>query len=295
MTVSSKTGYAGIRPRRSMLYMPGANVRALEKARELPCDGIIFDLEDAVAADVKVSARGQVVAAIDAGGYGYRELIVRVNGLDTAWGADDVAAVASLPVHGLLFPKVETVAQVDQIVSTVNAAGGAQLPLWFMIETPLGVMDVRALSQRTDRLQCLVMGTSDLVKELRARHTASRVNIAYALQRCVLAARASGLDILDGVHLDFRNLESFLGACEQARAMGFDGKSLIHPTQIDVANEVFGYDSEAESHARAVLEVWEAAEAQGKGVAVLDGKLIENLHVAEAERTLALVQAISER
>lgn len=284
-----------IRPRRSVLYMPGANARALDKARTLPCDAIILDLEDAVAADAKAVARDQVVAAVSEGGYGYRELIVRVNGLDTPWGADDVQAVAGLPVQGLLFPKVETTAQIDDILAAVDAAGAQSLPLWFMVETPQGVLNIRDLALRTKRLSCLVMGTSDLVKELRARHTESRVNIAYALQHCVLVARACSLDILDGVHLDFRNQVSFRSACEQARAMGFDGKTLIHPTQVDLANEVFGYDAEAVTEARAVLAAWEAAQAEGKGVAVLDGKLIENLHAAEAQRTLAFAEALSTR
>jgi citrate lyase subunit beta/citryl-CoA lyase len=295
MRIAGEDAADRIRPRRSVLYMPGANARAMEKARELPCDGIIFDLEDAVAADAKATARAQVVAAVEAGAYGHRELIIRVNGLETPWGRDDVAAAAALPVQGLLFPKVESVRQVDQILTAVDGAGGRDLPLWFMIETPLGVLDVRELAQRTDRLRCLVMGTSDLVKELRAQHTASRANLAYVLQHCVLTARALGLDILDGVHLDFRNQESFRAACEQARAMGFDGKSLIHPSQIEAANEIFGYDETAVEHARAVLDVWAEARAQGRGVAVLDGKLIENLHVAEAERTLAFAQAIAER
>jgi citrate lyase subunit beta/citryl-CoA lyase len=272
--------------------MPGANARALDKARELPCDGIIFDLEDAVAADAKAVARDQVADAVARGGYGRRELIIRVNGLETPWGEDDVQAVAGLAVDGLLFPKVEAAAQIDHIVETVNAAGGERLPLWFMLETPQGVLDARELARQTERVSCLVMGTSDLVKELRARHTETRLNIAYALQHCVLAARACGVDILDGVHLDFRDLDSFRAACLQGRDMGFDGKTLIHPTQIDPANEVFGYDAEAVAHARAVLSAWEAALAEGKGVAVLDGKLIENLHAAEARRTLAFAAAL---
>ena len=295
MMQSDDSVATGIRPRRSVLYMPGANARALDKARELPCDAVIFDLEDAVAADAKAVARDQVVAAVSHGGYGYRELVVRVNGLDTPWGADDVQAVAGLPVQGLLFPKVETTAQIDDILAVVDAAGAQSLPLWFMVETPQGVLDIRDLALRTERLSCLVMGTSDLVKELRARHTESRVNIAYALQHCVLVARACSLDILDGVHLDFRNQVSFRSACEQARAIGFDGKTLIHPTQVDLANEVFGYDAEAVAEARAVLAAWEAAQAEGKGVAVLDGKLIENLHAAEAQRTLAFAEALSTR
>lgn len=283
------------RPRRSVLYMPGANARALAKARELPCDSVIFDLEDAVAVEAKESARASVVAALEEGGYGYRERVVRVNGLDTPWGADDVAAVAGLEVDALLFPKVETAAQIDDIVAAVDGSGGTTVPLWFMVETPLAVLDVQTLAARTRRLKVLVMGTSDLVKELRARHTEGRGNLAYALERCVLVARALGLDVLDGVHLDFRNEAAFRAACEQGRDMGFDGKTLIHPTQVGPANDVFGYDTEAISHARRVLEVWQAATAEGKGVAVLDGQLIENLHAAEAERVLAFARAIDNR
>ena len=286
---------SAIKLRRSMLYMPGANQRALAKARELPCDGIIFDLEDAVAVDVKAQAREQVAAAIREGGYGYRELVVRVNSLDTPWGADDVAAFARMPVDGMLFPKVETTAQVDLILAAVDEAGARDLPLWFMIETPLAILDVRAIALRTPRLRCLVMGTSDLVKELRAQHTPDRGNIAFALQQCVTVARACGLDILDGVHLDFRNEASFRQVCEQGRGMGFDGKTLIHPTQVDAANEIFGFDAAAIEHAGRVLEAWRAAVAAGKGVAELDGKLIENLHAAEAERVLSFARTLAAR
>ena len=282
-------------PRRSVLYMPGANERAMDKARSLDCDSIIFDLEDAVAADAKAAAREKVCAAVTAGGYGHRELIVRVNGPDTPWGLADLAAVSRLPVDALLFPKVETAAQVREIEAAVDRAGGGSLPFWLMIETPRGVLDVREVADASARIAVLVMGTSDLVKELRASHTADRHNLVYALQYCVLAARAAGVDILDGVHLDFRNLESFRMLCEQGRAMGFDGKTLIHPTQVDIANEVFGFDAEAVADARAVLAAWEAARAAGKGVAELDGRLIENLHAAEAERVLAFARAIEGR
>jgi len=283
------------RPRRSVLYMPGANARALEKARSLPCDGLIFDLEDAVAADAKELARSNVVSALEQGDYGHRERIVRVNALDTPWGAADVAAVARLGIDGVLFSKVETVAQVDAAITALDAAGGRSVAVWFMVETPLAVLDVRRLAAHNARLAVLVMGTSDLVKELRARHTEDRYNLAFALQHCVLAARALGLDLLDGVHLDFRNEASFRAACRQARDMGFDGKSLIHPAQVEPANEIFGYDDAAVAHARRVLEVWQAAQAQRKGVAVLDGQLIENLHAAEAERVLALARALRGR
>jgi len=282
-------------PRRSVLYMPGANQRAMEKARSLPCDGIIFDLEDAVAESAKAEAREAVATMIEAGGYGYRELVVRVNGLDTPWGADDVAMAARLPVNALLFPKVDSREQLSHIEAAVDAAGGRELPLWLMIETPKGVLDVRGVAASSPRVRCLVLGTSDLVKELRARHTPSRVNLAYALQHCVLAARSLGIDVLDGVHLDFRNLESFAAACEQGRDMGFDGKTLIHPSQVEPANRIFGYSEEDVADARAVMAAWEAAQAAGKGVAELDGRLIENLHAAEAERVLAFAAAIAGR
>ncbi|MEJ2090297.1 MAG: CoA ester lyase, partial [Gammaproteobacteria bacterium] len=194
-----------------------------------------------------------------------------------------------------LFPKVERAAQLGEIEAAVDAAGGTGLPLWVMIETPLGVLDVREVVAGSDRVRVLVMGTSDLVKELRATHIESRQNLSLALQHCLLVARAAGLDILDGVHLDFRNLDSFEAACRQGRAMGFDGKTLIHPSQIDLANSVFGFSGEAVADARAVLEVWRAAQAAGKGVAELDGRLIENLHAAEAERVLAFAAALEAR
>lgn len=282
-------------PRRSVLYMPGANERAMEKAKSLDCDAIIFDLEDAVAADAKVEARAKVAAMVNGGGYGYRELIVRINGLDTPWGKDDLSMAATLPVHALLFPKVESVAQVENIVAAVDSCAARPLPIWVMIETPKGVLDVREVASASSRVQCLVIGTSDLVKELRAEHTSSRSNLAFALQHCVLAAREAGVDVLDGVHLDFRNLDSFREACEQGQAMGFDGKTLIHPSQVEGANSVFGYGDDDIEDAHAVLEVWAAAQAEGKGVAELEGRLIENLHAAEAERVLAFSQALSQR
>jgi citrate lyase subunit beta/citryl-CoA lyase len=275
--------------------MPGANERAMEKARTLDCDGIIFDLEDAVAAGAKAEARESVRRMLSEGGYGHRELVVRVNGLDTPWGLDDLAVAARLPVDALLLPKVESAAQVREIEAALDDAGGGELPLWLMIETPLGVLDVREVAAASSRIRVLVMGTSDLVKELRASHIESRQNLTLALQHCLLVARAADLDILDGVHLDFRNLESFRETCLQGRSMGFDGKTLIHPTQIELANEVFGFSSEALAEARAVLEVWEAAKAAGKGVAELDGRLIENLHAAEAERVMAFAAALAER
>jgi citrate lyase subunit beta/citryl-CoA lyase len=275
--------------------MPGANERAMEKARTLDCDGIIFDLEDAVAADMKAVAREAVAAKVTEGGYGHRELAIRVNGLDTPWGTDDLEMAARLPVNALVFPKVESANQVEQIQAAVDRAGGTEIPLWLMIETPIGVLDVREVVSASDRVQVLVMGTSDLVKELRATHTDARHNLSLALQHCLLVARSAGLDIVDGVHLDFRNLDSFRESCVQGRAMGFDGRTLIHPSQIDIANEVYGFSEAAVADARAVLKVWQAAQAEGRGVVELDGRLIENLHASEAERILAFAAALDER
>ncbi len=281
-------------PRRSLLYMPGANTRAMEKARTLDMDTILFDLEDAVSPDVKDVAREQVVAVVAGGGFGHRELVVRANGLDTPWGMSDVAACAGLPLTAMLFPKVESLSQVQDIVRAMDDAGGGEVPVWIMVETPLGVLDLRQFADHP-RVAALVMGTSDLVKELRAQHTESRHNIDYALQHCVMVARLLGKDIFDGVHLDFRNETSFREVCLGGRAMGFDGKTLIHPGQIAIANEIFGYDQEEIEHARRLLLVWEAALAEGKGVAVLDGSLVENLHAAEAKRVVEFAEAMAER
>ena len=282
--------------RRSVLYMPGANPRAMEKARSLPCDGIIFDLEDAVAADAKSDARSMVQEAVSAGDYGYRELIVRVNGLDTPWGLDDLAVAARLPVDGLLFPKVESAAQVAEIQSAADAAGGAGLPLWLMIETPARHSQ-SAGGGGGFRADCRAGDGHPVIWSRNCAPATPRADTIWlwALQQTLLVARAHGLDALDGVHLDFRNLDSFRSTCEQGRAMGFDGRTLIHPTQIEPANEVFGFSDEAVADAHAVLEVWEAARAEGKGVGELDGRLIENLHAQEAQRVLAFATALAER
>jgi citrate lyase subunit beta / citryl-CoA lyase len=279
------------RPRRSVLYMPAANVRAMEKARELPCDTLIFDLEDAVAPDLKSTAREQLAAALRSGDYGHRERIVRVNGLDTPWGADDLAVVAELAVDAVLLPKIETSEQVHASMRLV----GETLPVWVMIETPRGVLAAEQIATSSDRLEALVMGTSDLVTELRARHTEDRQPLLPALAHCVLVARAFDRVVLDGVHLDFRNLESFERACRQARDLGFDGKTLIHPSQIDIANRAFGPTDDEIALARQIVAAWHDAQQAGKGVVVVNGKLVENLHAIEAERTLAFADALRQR
>ena len=272
------------RPRRSALYMPGANARALEKARALAADALILDLEDAVAPDAKALARAQVVAALDEGGFGRHEVVVRVNALDTPWGEDDLVALGGVRLDGIVVPKVETAGQIEAVCARL---GRADVPIWIMVETPKSILALESIVRDAPRADVLVMGTSDLVKALHARHTIGRAEVHGALAHCVLVARAYDRAALDGVHLDFRNLDSLRGACVQARDLGFDGKTLIHPTQIDVANEVFSPSAEDVAAARQIIAVWQEAQRQGKGVAVLDGRLIENLHVAEAERVLA--------
>ena len=273
-------------PRRSLLYMPGANSRALEKAKSIDCDVVIFDLEDAVSPESKTIARSQVKDAISGGDYGHRELVVRVNSLDSDWGRADIELFAGADIAAMLFPKVETIHQLEKIDQVLASAGGSNLRRWLMIETPAGVMQLESLVKHS-LVEAVILGTSDLVKELRATHTRSRNNIAYALQRSVLVARAGNVDIYDGVHLDYQNLDTLREACVAGREMGFDGKTLIHPSQVQVANEIFGYSLEDYENAKRVLEVWEKALEVGKGVAVLDGQLIENLHAEESRRVVS--------
>jgi len=273
--------------------MPAANARALEKAKALPVDGLIVDLEDAVAPDAKPAARTQAAAAIAAGGYGSREVTLRVNGLDTPWGTEDLAAAARAGAAAVVLPKVESAAQVQAAEARLAAAGApAELALWCMLETPAGVLRAAEIAAASPRLQCLVMGTSDLTKELNARHVPDRQPLLASLQLCLLAARAHGLAILDGVHLDLGDGEGFAAQCRQGRALGFDGKTLIHPSQVAAANAAFGPSPEEIEGARRIVAAYEAALAEGKGIAVLDGRLVENLHVAQARRTLALAAAI---
>ena len=286
---------ASPRPRRSVLYMPGSNTRALEKARGLPADGLILDLEDAVAPDAKAMARENVAAALAAGDYGQRELVVRVNGLATPWGFDDLAVAARMGADAVLLPKVEGADAVRQAEALLVAAGApSSLALWCMMETPLGVLHAEAIAAASPRVACLVMGTSDLAKDLHARHTRERLPMLTSLGLCLLAARAHGLAILDGVHLDLADDEGFAAACRQGRELGFDGKTLIHPKTIAAANATFAPSAEETAWARRVIAAHAEAEAAGKGVVLVDGKLIENLHVEDARRTVALAEQITE-
>jgi citrate lyase subunit beta/citryl-CoA lyase len=287
--------YAMFRPRRSVLYVPGSNPRALEKARGLGADGLIFDLEDAVAPAAKDEARAIVVAALAAGGYGARELVLRVNALDTPWGHADLAAAATMPINAVLLPKVEDAERVRISLALLNTLGARpDLPVWCMIETPLGVLEARAIAASSPRLEALVLGTSDLTADLHARPTPERSALLPALGLALLAARAYGKAILDGVHLDLADDAGFVAACRQGRDLGFDGKTLIHPNQIAAANAAFA-PSEAEiAWARRVIAAHAEATASGKGVVLVDGKLIENLHVENARRLLAVAQSIAE-
>ena len=280
-----------MRPRRSVLFMPGSNARALDKARTLPADALVLDLEDAVAPDVKEQARAQVLAAVRAGGYGRRELIVRTNALGTPWGRDDVAAAATAGVDAVLLPKVESAETVSAALDVL----GSGPAVWCMLETPRGILNAHAIAAASPRVAALVMGTSDLTKDLHARTTAGRGALVTSLQLCVLAARAAGISALDGVHLDLDDEAGFATACRQAADFGFDGKTLIHPKQVAMANEIFAPAAADVDWARRVIAAHADAVAHGRGVVVLDGRLIENLHVDDARRVLALAEAIAER
>ena len=285
---------ATVRPRRSVLYMPGSNARALEKARTLPADALILDLEDAVAPDAKESAREQVAAALRAGGYGSRETVIRVNGLATPWGHADLVAAATAGADAVLLPKVESADAVRHAEAVLDQAGApADLPLWCMLETPRGMLHAGEISAAGPRLGGLVMGTSDLAKELHAAHTPLRLPLITALGLCLLAARAHGLAILDGVFLDLQDEAGFAAACRQGRELGFDGKTLIHPKQIEPANQAFAPDAAEVAQARRIIDAHAEAMRQGRGVVVVDGRLIEHLHVAEARRQVELAEAIA--
>jgi citrate lyase subunit beta / citryl-CoA lyase len=282
-----------IRPRRSVLFMPGSNARALEKAKTLPADALIFDFEDAVAPDAKDTARQMVAETIRAGGYGKRELIVRVNALSTPWGDADLAAVATCGADAVLLPKVESSDAVQQALSILAEQGAPeQLAIWCMLETPRGILRAEDIAA-SPRVAALVMGTSDLTKELHARHTRERLPMLPSLGWCVLVGRAYGLAVLDGVHLDLNNDEGFEYACRQAAEMGFDGKTLIHPKTIATANRMFSPSPEDTESARKIIAAHAEATGQGRGVVVVDGRLIENLHVEEARRLVALAAVIA--
>jgi citrate lyase subunit beta / citryl-CoA lyase len=281
-----------IRPRRSALYVPGSNQRALDKARELDADVLIFDFEDGVAPDRKEDARRQVTAALKAGGF-KAERVIRINHPGTKLGAVDLKTAAVSGCDAVLLPKVETAQEVrDAALRLASAGAPPSMGIWCMIETPLGVLRVQDIAFSSPHLKCIVMGTSDLAKDLRARHTPDRLPVLTSLSLCVLAARASNLPILDGVHLDLEDEKGFLASCKQGAELGFDGKTLIHPKTIAGSNAAFGPTREEVDLAKRIIAAHAEALKKGQGVAVVDGTLVEQLHVESARRTVALAEAI---
>lgn len=278
-------------PYRSVLYMPGANARALEKARTLAADALILDLEDAVSPDRKAEARQLVAEALAAGGYGARRLLVRINGLDTEWGAADLEAAIAMRPHGILVPKVGSAAVLAQVAARMAPGTGTRI--WAMMETPLGILNAPQIAAATPLLEGLVLGTNDLLKDLGARPTPGRAALVPSLAQCLLAARAHGLVCVDGVFNAFKDEDGLRAECEQGRDLGFDGKTLIHPAQIATANAAFAPDEAEIDLARRQVAAFEDALASGSGVAVLDGRIVENLHVETARATLAKAEAIA--
>jgi citrate lyase subunit beta/citryl-CoA lyase len=279
------------RPRRSVLYMPSSNERALEKAKSIPCDGLILDLEDAVAPDAKAAARDAACAAAASGEYGAREVTIRINGAETEWHQDDLRAACAAGPAAIVVPKVGSA---DAVLQLVEAMAGHDAPeqtkLWAMLETPYAMLHAEEIASASDRLTVLVMGTNDLAKELFATHVPGRQPLLTGLGLCVLAARATGKAILDGVYNNVKDTDGFLEECRQGREMGFDGKTLIHPGQVEGANSAFAPSDEAVDEARGILQAWE--DGAGSGVVTHNGRMIENLHVESAQRTLTMHEAI---
>ncbi len=282
------------RPRRSMLYMPASNARALEKARTLAADVLIFDLEDAVSPAAKSEARHAAVAAAATKSYGAREILIRTNGLDTVWAQDDLVAAATSSADGVVLPKVSGAADITRAEAALRAAGARDdFAIWAMMESPRGVLCAEEAAAASPRLAGFIIGTNDLAKDLHCAHPADRAPMLYALQRCVMVARAYGLCAIDGVHMELDDDAGLAAACRQGRDLGFDGKSLIHPKQIAAANAAFS-PSEAElARAARIVAAYKEAAAKGSGVAVLDGRLVEGLHAREAERVIAQAEAIA--
>src|SRR3954453_6194247 len=289
-----------IRPRRSVLFMPGSNARAIEKARTLPADCVVLDLEDSVAPGGKEAAREQAMSAVADGGFGPRELVVRINGLDTEWWLDDVNAAAKAKPDAILIPKVSSPGHLEDVAERlVDISADQKIRIWAMMETPLAVLNAREIAAAAKdvetRLACLVLGTNDLAKETRARMLPGREPMRPWLMICVAAARAYGLDVIDGVYNDLDDADGLALECAAARDMGFDGKSVIHPSQIEAANAVFSPSAEEIAQARAIIAAFERPENQGRGVIMLDGRMVERLHVDMARRTVAIADAIAAR
>ena len=284
---------AALRPRRSVLYMPGANERALEKAQTIPADALILDLEDAVAPDAKAEARDRVCAAASSGAYGRREVAIRANGIGTIWHDDDLRAIAAAGPAAVVIPKIDSAADVHQIDKVLEAGGAPDhTRIWAMLETPIAVLSALEIASSSERLAVLVMGTNDLAKELQAAHVPGRQPLHQGLGLCLLAARATGKVILDGVYNDIKDDAGFLAECEQGRDLGFDGKTLIHPSQVAPCNQTYAPTQEEVAKAGEIIQAFEEAEAAGKGVLTVNGRMIESLHVEQARRVLAIAKSI---
>ena len=291
MTAATNTN---LRPRRSVLYMPGANERALEKAKAIPADALILDLEDAVAPDSKVEARANVCAAAQSGEYGYREIAIRVNSIGTEWHDDDLAAAAAAGPDAILVPKVDSANEVRSLEAALVAAGAPEhTKLWAMLETPNALLDAREIAAASDRLTVLVLGTNDIAKELQAIQIPGREPLLTAISLCLIGARAAGKVIIDGVFNDIKDPDGFHDECVRGRHLGFDGKTLIHPSQVEPCNEIWAPSAEAVEDARGLIATFDEAIAEGKGVVTYKGRMIENLHVEGARRVLALADAIA--
>ncbi|MBB4211998.1 citrate lyase subunit beta/citryl-CoA lyase [Rhodothalassium salexigens DSM 2132] len=287
---------SALRPRRSVLYMPASKERALEKAKTLDVDAIILDLEDAVAPAAKEAARAQAAGAVRDGGYGGRELVIRINGLDTPWGADDLTAAAEARPHAILVPKVSDAAMLEDVAGRLYTLDPAQeVALWAMMETPRGILNAAAIADATPRLTALVMGTNDLAKELHSRAMPDRQAMLTSLEMVVLAARAAGLAAIDGVFGDLNDDDGLARECAQGVGLGFDGKTLIHPKQLAAANTAFAPAADDIADARRIIEGWEREDGDAKGVVTVDGRMIEALHVDQARRLVALKDAIDAR
>lgn len=282
-----------VRPRRSVLYLPASNARAVEKARDIPADAVIFDLEDAVAPQAKPAARAQACAAITSGRYGSRELALRCNGLDTPWGAADLAAAAEAGPAAVVIPKVDGAEHLGQVADALERAGAPESTrIWAMVETPAAIFAIREIAS-FDRVAAIVVGTNDLAKELRAALVPGRAPLLPHLATALLGARDARITALDGVFNDIRDLAGFEAECVQGAQLGFDGKTLIHPSQVEVANQVWAPSDSDVDYARRVIEAFDEAARGGHGVATVDGTMIENLHVDNARRTLAVADAIA--
>ncbi|QBX55704.1 CoA ester lyase [Nocardioides seonyuensis] len=279
-------------PLRSVLYMPSSNERALEKAKSIACDGLILDLEDAVAPDAKPAAREAAAAAAASGDYGRRTVTIRVNGIGTEWHDADIVAAAEAGPAAIVVPKVNSAAEVQQLVAAMEKAGAPDhTRLWAMVETPIAILSALEIAQASDRLGAFVLGTNDLVKELYAEHVPGRAPLLPSLHTALLAGRAAGIAVIDGVYNNVKDSEGFLAECEQGRQMGFDGKTLIHPGQVEGANAAFAPSEAAVEDAQGLIQAFE--DGKGSGVVTYNGKMVENLHVESARRTLQIHEAIS--